>query len=390
MKHTQKPHIKKSKSQNGIPFFIKIAISCLLLFIIYAMYALATHHTKANAQFIKRNGQNLTLGNKNFRVVGVNDYDLAYRNNTYIAQTFAKLHNAGVTTVRFWLFGDGNTDGFQPSAGDINEIRFKQTDYILYEAAKYNMKVIPVLINNWTAYGGKNQYIEWIGENPATDETAFWTNNQITSLFKKYINYVLSRRNTYTNVLYANDPTILGWDIMNEPRSNDQVDMNNWLGAIAIYIKQRDHNHLVFAGTENATVSEPITPADVGKSSDLCANQAIDVCSVHLYLFNSANNEPIYNNYTDVANFIQEQENYARQVDKPLLLEEFGIAQNTKPFGENQLQVMKQIVTDAKQNGYAGYLIWDWSNTSNSPFTFSPKGDAQGKYSLSDLRQLLE
>ena len=42
----------------------------------------------------------------------------------------------------------------------MNEARFKQTDYIFYEATKYNMKVIPVLVNSWTDYSGKDQYIK--------------------------------------------------------------------------------------------------------------------------------------------------------------------------------------------------------------------------------------
>lgn len=376
-------HSKK----NIMLFIINIAIACVFIFILYKIYS-PQRKTGSNPELmVKRNGQNLMLGNKNFRVVGVNDYDLAYKNNADIAQTFKTLHSAGVTTVRFWLFGDGNPDGFQPSAGNFNETRFKQADYVFYEAAKYNIKVIPTLVNNWTDYGGKDQYIKWIGENPATNETDFWTDDQIKILFEDYIGYVLSRENTYTNITYANDPTILGWDIMNEPRSNDQTDMNNWLITIASYIKQRDPNHLVFAGTENVTVTGN-NPADEGKYSDLCASPAIDICSVHLYLFN--NNQPLYQNYNEVAAFIDEQENYAKEVNKPILLEEFGIAQNTKPFGEDQLPVMQQIINETEQDGYAGYLIWDWSNTQTSTFTFSPNGDAQGNYSLTDLEKLLQ
>lgn len=339
---------------------------------------------------IQRNGQQLMLNNKPFHVIGVNDYDLAYQNNADIAQTFETLHKAGVTTVRFWLFGDGDSDGFQPNAGSYNQVRFEQADYVFFQAAKNNIKVIPVLVNNWTDYGGKDQYLEWVGDNPTNDETAFWTDNQIKSLFQHYIMYVLSRKNMYTHITYANDPTILGWDIMNEPRSTDQTDMNNWLVEMASFIKQRDHKHLILVGTENATVAQPVKSVDTGKSSNLCANAVIDICSIHLYLFdNSNNNEPIYNSYQDVTNFLQGQKEYAQQLNKPLLMEEFGIAQDTKPFGKDQLPVMKQIITDANQNNFAGYLIWDWSSTTTSPFTFSPKGNSHSNYSLSDLEKIL-
>jgi len=369
--------------RKNFSFIAGFVLICILLFVMYDIYApfFADFNT-----MVRRNGENLMIGNQTFRAVGVNDYDLAYQNNSVIAQTFAQLHNAGVTTVRFWLFGDGISNGFQPTAGDFNKTRFKQTDYVIYEAKKYNIKLIPTLVNNWTDYGGKDQYIKWIGENPATDETIFYTNNQIKSLFENYISYVLSRKNTYTNVTYADDPTILAWDIMNEPRSTDQNAMNNWLISIAEFIKQHDPNHLVMAGTENAIVTGN-NPKDDGKSSDLCANSAIDICSTHLYLFN--NTQPLFTNYNEVTDFIETQANYAKQVNKPLLLEEFGIAQDTIPFGENQLAMMKQIINDSKKDGYAGYIVWDWSNTSTSSFTFSPHGDTNGNYSLSDLKKLI-
>jgi len=332
---------------------------------------------------VRREGTNLMLENQKFQMVGVNFYDLAYKNNDVIDQTFATLHNAGVTTIRFWLFGDGTESGFQPTPEEFNRERFKQVDYILYEANKYNMKVIPVLVNNWTDYGGKDQYIQWIGANP-DDETAFYKDSRIRSLFENYISYVLSRKNTYTNKTYADDPAILGWDIMNEPRSDDQGAMNSWLISVATFVKQHDPNHLVFAGTEVAVATS--SPNDVDKSSGLCADPVIDVCSIHLYLFN--NTQPLFSSYTAVENFMKEEIDYANQVNKPLIMEEFGIAQNTKPFGQDQLSMMKQLLQVEKEDGYAGYLIWDWSNVTNSSFTFSP--DGTGDYSLADLEQLLQ
>lgn len=380
---------KAKPTKNNYLVLITIVIILVLGCTTYIMFTAFNNNQKINNanQMVKRQGTNLILNNQPFHVVGVNDYDLAYKSNDVIEQTFANLHKAGVTTVRFWLFGDGNADGFQPSAGKYNETRFKQADFVFYEAAKYNIKLIPTLVNNWTDYGGKDQYITWNGENPSLSDTPFYSDNTIKLLFEKYLSYILSRKNTYTNITYADDPTILGWDIMNEPRSSDQEAMNNWLISIAMFIKQHDPNHLVFAGTENATVNGN-NPADAGKSSDLCASPAIDICSVHLYLFDQT--KPLYTSYAQVSSFLQQQAAYAKEVDKPLLLEEFGIATNTKPFGEAQLPVLKQIIENSQQDGYAGYLIWDWSDISNSPFTFSPNGNAQGSYSISDLENLLQ
>src|SRR6185437_13724212 len=128
--------------------------------------------------------------------------DLAYKSNNEINQTFAQLHSIGINTIRFWLFGDGISDGFQPTAGVYNETRFKQADYVFIEAKKYNIKLIPTLVNNWKDYGGKDQYIRWIGKDPADDATAFYTDTTSKVLFEKYIDYVLARKNTYTKNTY--------------------------------------------------------------------------------------------------------------------------------------------------------------------------------------------
>jgi mannan endo-1,4-beta-mannosidase len=377
------------EKKNLVLFIINILVICFFGFIMYKAYSPLVSllpKKNANEQMIKTNGTNITLGGQPFHVVGVNDYDLAHKNNKEIAQTISILHKASVNTIRFWLFDDGDPSGFQPEPGVMNEARFKQADYIFYEANKYNMKVIPVLINNWTDYGGKDQYIKWINQDPAKDETIFYTDDQIKSLFEKYVSYILSRKNTYTHLTYSNDPSILGWDIMNEPRSTDQDSMNNWLISIAVFIKQRDSNHLVFAGTENATVANP-KPADAGKSSNFCANSAIDICSVHLYLFNE--NEPLFNTYSEVTNFMQEQANYAKQLNKPILLEEFGIGNNTKPFGQDPLVMMKLLRNETDQDGYSGYLIWNWSDIPDSPLTFTPNGK-NNHYSLTDLEHVIE
>ncbi len=381
-------HVQEEK--NLVLFILNVAAICLLGFIMYKAYFplinLLPKRHEYIAGMVRTDGTNLMIDDKVFPIIGVNDYDLAFKSNNVIDQTFSTLHKNGVTTVRFWLFGDGEAEGFQPKPGVMNQKRFKQADYIIYEARKYNMKVIPVLVNNWADYGGKDQYIQWINENPAKDETIFYTDDQIKSLFEKYIHYVLSRKNTYTHLIYANDPTILGWDIMNEPRSNDQNSMNKWLISIAVYIKQYDSNHLVFSGTETATITDP-KPADTGKSSNLCENSVIDICSVHLYLFNE--NKLLYATYTDVTNYMQQQAAYAKEFNKPIMLEEFGIAKNTTPFGNTQFPVMKQLLSVSQEDGYAGYLMWDWSDTPDSPFTFSPNGNLYGGYSLSELKQLI-
>src|SRR5690606_20115710 len=111
--------------------------------------------------------------------------------------SFAELNEAGVNTIRFWLFNDGSPEGFQPTAGGFNEAAFRKSDLILSLANQYNMKLIPVLVNNWEEYGGREQYLEWIGKDPVETDV-FYTDPAAKELYKNYLNVVLSRHNHST------------------------------------------------------------------------------------------------------------------------------------------------------------------------------------------------
>ena len=46
----------------------------------------------------------------------------------------------------------------------------------------------------------------------------FYTDPNAIMLYKQYAKTIITRVNTITNVSYANDPTIMAYDLMNEPR----------------------------------------------------------------------------------------------------------------------------------------------------------------------------
>ena len=41
---------------------------------------------------------------------------------------------------------------------------------------------------------------------------------QAFSIYKAYVKKMATRVNTFTGVMYKNDPTIFAWDLLNEPR----------------------------------------------------------------------------------------------------------------------------------------------------------------------------
>jgi len=221
----------------------------------------------------KENG-NLMIGNEDFAINGIDSSNLVYETDNEITTTFQELKSTGVNTIRFGLFGDGTTDGFQPQAGIMNEARFKKTDLIISLAQKYNIKLIPVLVNGSDVNSGRKQYLDWTG-NDASNKDLFYTNQNTIKLFENYINHVVTRQNTITKRSYSEEPSILAWEIINEPSFNtgDYLAYYNWTNEMSGYIKQLDLNHLVTTGSIKIDVNFP-------KNGDsICGLKDIDLCS---------------------------------------------------------------------------------------------------------------
>ncbi len=334
-----------------------------------------------NELLVKRRDDHLVIGDKNFIIKGVNSYDLAYKTKDEIDESFRWLNSIGANTVRFWLFGDGISDGFQPQAGIINEDRFRSVDLIISLAQKYNIKLIPVLVNNWSDYGGKKQYLVWTG-NDLANEDLFFTDEKIVALYKNYINHVIIRTNTITNRSYKEEPSILAWEMINEPRTIDDNNeiLYNWSSNIAQFIKQIDENHLILVGTEKVDLQSY-------NKNNICGISNIDICSTHLYLYDKE--EIIYKDIYSVSSYLNKQRLYAAQQGKPILLGEFGISKSKNSFNEDPIDSMKKIIGVVNNFQYDGYLIWNWSVKPDDSFGFSPIGDINGSYGSSDLKDVL-
>ncbi|MCD6149511.1 cellulase family glycosylhydrolase [bacterium] len=341
---------------------------------------------KQNEMFVFVKKKQFFVGNKKFLIKGINSYDLAYKSEKDINETFKELSKIGINTIRFWAFGDGFNNGFQVKSGIMNEERLKKMDRIIFDAEKYNIRLIPVLVNNWDDYGGKKQYLKWTG-NDIKNGDLFFSENNTKKLFKNYIDHIISRKNTMTKRVYSNEPAILSWELMNEPRisSDKQSVLLEWTKEMADYIKQSDKNHLVSIGSEeevermNSNENKPIK---------LCSIDSIDICSVHLYLFHK--NKANYENFSQLNQFLKNQVKFSQKENKPILLGEFGVSKKTKPFSEKPLKIAKKITEDVNRLNYNGYLIWNWNSVSDDSFGFSMRGANDGKYNIDNLKEIID
>jgi hypothetical protein len=336
-------------------------------------------HKAASQTLTSIDDSKLVVDHQNFSIRGVNSYDLVYQSQASIAQTFSDLKSAGVNTVRFWAFGDGRSDGFQPAAGVVSEDRLKTLDYILTQATIAHIRLIPVLANNWPEYGGIDQYVAWQGLSAASHDS-FYTNPQLIGLYENYLNHIITRTNTITAQTYASDPAILAWDLINEPRavSSDPSIIAGWASQVATYIRHLDANHLVTIGTDKQVNDVAL--------SQICAVKQIDFCSVHIYLQDQTTQ--LYADQAALDAEVSKYQQVAAGISKPVIISEVGVSKATVPFTQKPLNELGLILKTSVDDNYGGWLIWNWSLTPDSSFGFSPTGTA-GSYTLNDLKQLV-
>src|SRR5690606_1196321 len=120
----------------------------------------------------------------------------------------------GFNVIRMWGFIDiGNQDGSDSVHGKADgEVYFQywdgagpayndgedgliNLDYAVYKAGQLGIKLIIPFTNNWSDFGGMDQYVRWAGGAYHDD---FYTDPRIRQWYKDWIKHLLTRVNTYT------------------------------------------------------------------------------------------------------------------------------------------------------------------------------------------------
>jgi mannan endo-1,4-beta-mannosidase len=358
-------------------------------------------------QFVSTRGNSFTLGGKNYGVVGSNNYYPMYESQSMTDALFQKAADSGFNTMRVWgFFATGSIGGGdKPTVTDSDKgVYFEywddatgapayndgadgleKLDYVVAKAKEEGLRLVLPLTNNWAAFGGMDQYNAWAGNEYHSD---FYTNPQTRQWYKEWVDHLLNRVNTITGVAYKDEPTIMSWELANEPRCiadggpadgswgtglyprdpDCGVDtLLPWVDEMSSYIKSVDSNHLVTTGDEgflaNSTGDDFTHNGSDGVDSKAFAQvDSIDYMSYHLYP-DSWSKEASWG-----TQWIKEHNKIAKQIHKPALLGEFGLqdkaTRNTvyKEWLDASLKTqgagsLYWILSDAKDDGtlYADY-----------------------------------
>src|SRR5690606_38952661 len=84
----------------------------------------------------------------------------------------------------------------------------------------------------------------------------FYSDKTAQKWFENHIQKVVTRVNSVTKIPYKKDPTIMAWQLANEPEGSNNIEAyRKWIDDTAGFIKKLDPKHLVSIGSEGNTPS---------------------------------------------------------------------------------------------------------------------------------------
>jgi mannan endo-1,4-beta-mannosidase len=333
-------------------------------------------------------------------------------NRTLLVAELDRLQRIGVTNLRVMAASEGpNTELYRMvpalmvSPGKYDADVLDGLDFFIAEIGKRDMKAVMVLNNYWQWSGGMGQYVSWNEGTPIPYPgdwnefmnyvAKFYDCPECQSWYRAHIEMIIQHTNPYTGLKYRDDPAIFAWELANEPRRYPHA----WIGQTAAYIKSLDPNHLVTTGSEG-------TPP--GEDQDFQRTHAgpnIDYATIHIWPQNWGWYDPV-----SPATYEQAEQNAIEYLhrhvfdtavlNKPLVLEEFGLARDWEPgqdifdplsstiYRDRFYKAMFTEVYDLilKDGPLAGDNFWAWGGASRpgDDWLGDPPHETPGWYSVYD------
>lgn len=165
-----------------------------------------------------------------------------------VSVMFREHAQRGVTAMRVFAHSsfDSVSSPMMPSFGTYNEDAIKRLDLALALAAQNGIRLILVLGNYWPFLGGMQQWVDK-GVGPGRDIELFFTDPFLKKSYKDWVQHLVTRTNVLTGQKYIDDPTIMAWELLNEPRTSSKYEVQHglppgklicdWVGEMSSFIK---------------------------------------------------------------------------------------------------------------------------------------------------------
>lgn len=354
-------------------------------------------------------------------------------NRALLIRELNRLQAMGVTNLRLLATSQGPDSEpwritptlFPRHDAALQEDIAEGLDFTLAALATRGMTAVLCLNNFWPWSGGFSQFLFWTGHGPIPYPPPepygdwgryqrytqqFYNDTRSQSLSREMIRAIVTRINTITGVRYSEDSTIFSWELANEPRGVSEVNaFHNWISSTARFIKSLDSHHLVTIGAEGDT------PDPIGNGvrfQEEHAFREIDYATIHIWAENWGWYDPHRATQTyaqtlsRMRRYIESHAVRARTLQKPLVLEEFGLARDALLTGDQQYSptattrwrdlYFREVFSAAHDFHLAGINVWAWAGESRPQSHYWRTGDAligdppherQGWYSIYDQDQ---
>ena len=386
----------------------------VLLFLLGACAPKPAEHSfikvNADGQFV-RDGKPYYFVGTNFWYGAILGSEGEGGNRERLHKELDFLKSIGINNLRVLVGADGENGiktrvepSLQVAPGVYNDTILAGLDYFMNELRERDMTAVLYLNNSWEWSGGYSVYLQWSGHGdavvPAVDGwpaymeyvKQFPQSDSAKALFANHVNYIVSRTNRYNQIKYVDDPTIMSWQIGNEPRAFSDVNKEpfaRWMADVAAQIKSLDPNHMVSSGSEGSWGCE----MDMNLFEKIHADPNINYLNIHIWPYNwswvkaDSLKELLPRAKENTKKYIDDHMVIARKYSKPIVLEEFGFPRDGFSFSkeapttardEYYRYVFDLIRQDRESGGlFAGCNFWAWGGFAgqNPDHVFWEKGD---------------
>lgn len=408
-----------------------------LILIILTILAMACT-TPEEPKFVEVDGTRFVIDGEPYTFVGTNFWFGAYLgapgeigDRDRLIRELDLLRETGITNLRILAASEeaGHSRALTPSFlnadGEVNEDLLQGLDFLLAEMAKRDMRAVVFLNNFWEWSGGMTVYGEWFGGEPTFDpgETNEWVkfmnqsaqfyyNEAAQTAWRDYIRKVITRTNTVNGKTYNEDPVIMSWQLANEPRPGhgDEAFANadifiTWVDESSAYIKSLAPRQLVSTGNEGTMGSLE------SEEIYLAAHRSphVDYMTFHMWAknwgwFDAEDMEGTFPvSLQNAEAYIRQHAEYARMLNKPTVLSEFGLGRDYERFEigtpvtyrDHYLGFVFGLLEEKMKAGspVAGSNFWTWGGYGvpqhedsrwrpGDPFVGDPPQEPQGLNSV--------
>jgi mannan endo-1,4-beta-mannosidase len=359
---------------------------------------------RRRSAFMRRDGMRLLLDDEPYRFVGANIWyaaylgaDADYGDRGRLVRELGRLHALGVSNVRILASAEEGPlknsikPGFR-SKEQWNEPLLEGLDYCLAEVAKLGMKAVLYLSNFWEWSGGFGTYL-WYATGQYLDmadpahpwpefpdhNAGFYRSPAAVAMFHDHVRKVVSRTNSVTGIAYRDDPTIMSWQLCNEPRAGETEQVleqtlpayYDWINGSARLIRSLDPNHLVSLGHEGTIATRD--REDIYAE----AHSQIDYLTAHIWPLNWGwvSGKNLTGTWAagsaKVSAYLKIHERIAAALGKPLVFEEFGFPRDGEGYspdvGTSFRQRYYEAIYAAVESSIAqggpvcGSNFWAWN-----------------------------